>query len=75
MRAWVMILLIIGILLLASCSTTSSAAVISMPDAPDAPQINRPEQMDEADRRALADFYRRYAVYKDKVAAWKKRYK
>lgn len=58
-----------------ACSTTSNAAVFSLPDAPSAPKIEHPEKLDSADKRALADFYRSYAIYKDKIAAWKKRFK
>lgn len=70
---------IVSILLLCivtqACHTTGSAAVTMLPDVPPAPSIREPEKMAEADKRELAQFYRDYAVYKDKLNAWKKRFK
>lgn len=68
------LLLFIFYVSLISCHTVSGP-VLTAPVAPDAPAIKSAGKLDEADKRALAEFYKEYRIFLMKYNEWKKEWK
>lgn len=58
-------------LVLFSCAT-HNASVAILPVPPVHPALEEPNLMSDTDRRNLAEFYRRYELYLQKLKAYKK---